>query len=104
MLLPHMAENTTPRQEAVRSRLSTNLKVFRGKQSMSQEALADRAGVHRTQINKIEQGLVNVKLDTLVALADALGVSEVQLLLEPVETPIPLRAGPRQAPDAGDFQ
>jgi transcriptional regulator with XRE-family HTH domain len=93
MLLPHMADNTIARRSAARERLAKNLKVFRGKQSMSQEALADRAGLHRTRVVKIEQGLVNVTLDTLVSLAEALGVDEVQLLTAHDELPTPLKSG-----------
>ena len=41
----------------------------------SQEALAERARLHRTEIGKIEQGSVEPRLSTLVVLADALGVT-----------------------------
>ncbi|PTQ93362.1 DNA-binding XRE family transcriptional regulator [Paraburkholderia sp. GV068] len=97
MLLPHMADEAIARQEAVRDRLSTNLKLFRGKLSMSQEVLADRAGLHRTHVSQIERGNVNVALDTLVALAMALGVSEAQLLTEQDELPIPMKSGRKKA-------
>ncbi|MFM0626380.1 helix-turn-helix domain-containing protein [Paraburkholderia xenovorans] len=88
-----MADNTTSRHEAVRARLSTNLKLFRGKQSMSQEILAQRAGLHRTQVSQIERGLASVTLDTLVSLASALGVSEAELLTEQGELPTPVKVG-----------
>jgi transcriptional regulator with XRE-family HTH domain len=89
-----MADTTTSsRHEAVRERLSTNLKLFRGKQSMSQEILAQRAGLHRTQVSQIERGLASVTLDTLVSLASALGVSEAQLLTEQSEVPTPIKVG-----------
>jgi transcriptional regulator with XRE-family HTH domain len=41
----------------------------------SQEALCHRTGFHRTEIGKIEQGLVEPRPTTLVVLADALGVT-----------------------------
>ncbi|MFM0185574.1 helix-turn-helix transcriptional regulator [Paraburkholderia nemoris] len=94
-LLPLMAENPIARQTATRERVATNLKLFRGKQSMSQEALADRAGLHRTQISLIERGRASVTLDTLVALASALGVTEVDLLTAHDELPTPLKSGPK---------
>ncbi|WP_321574857.1 helix-turn-helix domain-containing protein [Paraburkholderia franconis] len=99
MLLPHMADNTISRHEAVRQRLSTNLKLFRGKQSMSQETLAQRAGLHRTQVGQIERGLASVTLDTLVSLALALGVSEVQLLTDQDELPTPIKTGRKKSVD-----
>ena len=93
-----MADNTTSsRHEAVRERLSTNLKLFRGKQSMSQEILAQRAGLHRTQVSQIERGLASVTLDTLVSLASALGVSEAQLLTEQSEVPTPIKVGRKKS-------
>ncbi|WNC90205.1 helix-turn-helix transcriptional regulator [Paraburkholderia sp. FT54] len=93
MLLPHMAAHTSERQNAARKRLAKNLKLFRGNQSMSQEALADRAGMHRTQLSQIERGLANASIDSLVALAEALGVEEAVLLMEQAEEPTPLKVG-----------
>jgi transcriptional regulator with XRE-family HTH domain len=46
-----------------------------GDGAWSQEALAERARLHRTEIGKIEQGIVEPRLTTLVILADALGVT-----------------------------
>ncbi|CAG9217749.1 DNA-binding transcriptional regulator, XRE-family HTH domain [Paraburkholderia tropica] len=82
MLLPHMVENLTPRQISFRERLAANLKFFRGERGLSQEILADRAGVHRTHIGQLELGRRSVTLDTLVSLAKALGVDEFELLTE----------------------
>ncbi|WP_063771162.1 helix-turn-helix domain-containing protein [Caballeronia sordidicola] len=96
MLLPHMADNTTERQRALRELVATNLKLFRGKQGLSQEGLADRAGLHRTQVSQIERALTSVMLDTLASLALALGVNEAQLLTEQNESPVPLKSGPKK--------
>jgi transcriptional regulator with XRE-family HTH domain len=52
-----------------------------GDGACSQEALADRAGLHRTEIGKIEQGVVEPRLATLVILADALGVTLDELVV-----------------------
>lgn len=93
MLLPHMAENVDARLAAVRGRIANNLKLLRGKQGMSQEALADRAGLHRTQLSAIERGRTNITLESLVSLAAALGVDEIDLLMEREEEPMPLKVG-----------
>jgi len=96
MLLPYMAENISERRDELRTRISTNIKIFRGKLGMSQEALADRAGLHRTHISQLERGTLNLGLDTLIVIAAALGVEEVELLAVPTEIPEPLRTGPRK--------
>lgn len=93
MLQPHMAENINPRQALLRERIATNLKLFRGKLGMSQEILADRAGVHRTHIGLIEKGLASARMDTLVLLAAALGIDELELLLDRDEAPPALKRG-----------
>jgi transcriptional regulator with XRE-family HTH domain len=50
---------------------------------MSQEQLADAAGLHRTYVSSLERGERNVGLDNVVILARALGVSPAQLFEEP---------------------
>ena len=46
---------------------------------LSQEALADLAGIHRTCVGSVERGGRNIALDNIWALADALGVSPARL-------------------------
>ena len=41
---------------------------------MTQEALAEAAGLHAKSVSRLEQGEVNATLATLVGVADALGV------------------------------
>jgi transcriptional regulator with XRE-family HTH domain len=47
---------------------------------LSQAALQDAANLHRTEIGRIEAGIVEPRLLTLVVLADALDVSLDQLV------------------------
>jgi len=47
---------------------------------LSQEDLADLAGLHRTYISQIERGLKSPSLNTLAAIARALGVKISRLL------------------------
>ncbi len=47
---------------------------------MSQEALADNAGIHRTQMTGIEWGERLPRIDTLIKLAGGLGVPPCELL------------------------
>lgn len=100
MLQPHMAENISPRQALLRDRIAKNLKLFRSKLGMSQELLADRAGLHRTHVGLIEKGLTSARMDTLVVLAAALGVDELELLVERDDAPPPaLKRGRKKKVD-----
>jgi transcriptional regulator with XRE-family HTH domain len=57
-----------------------NLLTERRRLGMSQEALADAAGLGRESVYKIERGGRWVRLLTLLRLADALGVDPCELL------------------------
>ncbi len=59
---------------------ATNLRRIRVATGFSQEALADRAGLHRTYISSIEHGRRNVSLENIFLLAEALGVQPGDLL------------------------
>ena len=64
----------------VSERFSKNLVALRQAADMSQEELAFRASVHRTQISLMESGSRLPRLDTLVKLAGALEVP-IEILL-----------------------
>lgn len=51
-----------------------NIKRFRQKQGLSQETLADLAGLHRTYIGAVERGERNITLLNANKIAEALGV------------------------------
>jgi transcriptional regulator with XRE-family HTH domain len=63
----------------------------------SQERLSHDTGLHRTEIGKIEQGIVEPRLTTLYILADGLGVS-VDELLTGLWVPTERRPSPRSEP------
>jgi transcriptional regulator with XRE-family HTH domain len=65
----------------VAERFGENLLRLRQGRKLSQEELAARASVHRTQISLMESGKRLPRLDTLVKLAGALEV-EVPRLVE----------------------
>lgn len=62
--------------------LGKRLRVLRVERGMSQEDLADRAGLHRTYIGGIERGERNVSLLNMVSIATALGVTVSDLVSE----------------------
>lgn len=65
-------------------RLAHNLRLLRQELGLSQEALAERCGLHRTYIGAVERGERNVTLRTVERIGAALHVDPLDLLREPV--------------------
>ncbi len=66
--------------DAHRKVLGQNVRKFRQKLGLSQEALAERADMHWTFISGVERGKHNLSLDSLVRIAKALGRRPHELL------------------------
>lgn len=62
--------------------LARNLRALRLSRGWSQEEMAERCGLHRTYVGAIERGERNVTLETLNALALALGASPAELIAD----------------------
>ena len=73
----------------IRRTLAENLRLHRMVRRISQEALAELAGLDRSYVSALERAEVNIGIDNLAKLAGALGVTLVDLLTEPD----PQRAG-----------
>jgi transcriptional regulator with XRE-family HTH domain len=63
-----------------RRALGTHLRTTRTRRQLTQEALAERVGIHPGYLGSIERGRRNVPLDTLCRLAWALRVDPHELL------------------------
>jgi len=64
----------------VRRRVGLNVKRLREAQSISQEDLADRAGVHRTYVSGVERGVLNPTITVLEKIAGALAAPLAELV------------------------
>jgi len=60
--------------------VAANIRRCRQNINLSQEALADKCGLHRTYIGAIERGERNITINTLARVADALGVQATDLI------------------------
>lgn len=56
------------------------MKRFRLSAGLSQEALAEKAGLHRTYVSSVERAERNISLQNIFTLAEALGVDARELL------------------------
>lgn len=63
-----------------RKRFGEKLKEFRAQKSLSQEELADIAGLHRTYVGSVERGERNISIDNIERLASALEIQMKDLL------------------------
>ena len=60
----------------------TNLKKYRTRLGLSQEAFADKCGMHRTYISAIECYRRSISLENIQRIADTLGIETYILFLE----------------------
>lgn len=59
-----------------------NVKYYRQRIGLSQEAFAEKCGMHRTYISAIECFRRSISLENIQRIADALGIEAYKLLLE----------------------
>ncbi|RYG20180.1 MAG: XRE family transcriptional regulator [Caulobacteraceae bacterium] len=64
----------------VRWRLGKRVQLLRQRAGVSQEELAERAGIHRTYVSGVERGVRNPTITVLEKLAKGLGVELGELV------------------------
>jgi transcriptional regulator with XRE-family HTH domain len=64
----------------VLERFGRKLRAVRTETGISQEALAQRSGLHRTYVSSVERGERNISLVNIAKLANALGVKLSELM------------------------
>jgi transcriptional regulator with XRE-family HTH domain len=80
-LLPYRQHVVTmPPVQSPAELFAANMKRFREIRGESQESFALSAGIHRTEVTKLESGRRDPKLTTVVKVAEALGVTVAELL------------------------
>ena len=77
---------------ALREQVARNVKRIRQESRLTQEQLAIAAGFHRSLVIRIERGHLNVTLETLAAVTQALGVPVEEVLAKKSSTLV----GPQQ--------
>jgi len=76
-------KNQKKEVNSARKRLALRLRSERALRGLSQEQLADLAGLHRTYVGSVERSERNVSIDNIEQLANALGL-DIAVLLAPI--------------------
>lgn len=66
---------TEEQRQQLRERIGHRITVLRKAAGMTQDELADRAGLQRTHVGRIEAGKYSVTIDSVQSIAEALGMT-----------------------------
>lgn len=101
MLRVATARSTRPsRKLDPQHALALRIKELRALQGLTQEEAADRIGIFRTYMSRIESGQANPTLTLLYEIARAFGIP-VQKLFDPVQSQPPRRVKAQQPVSRG---
>ncbi len=68
-------EEKNVKRKEVRQRIGMRVAALRKNAGLSQEQLSEKAGLQRTHISRIEKGRYSLNIETLQAIAEALGMT-----------------------------
>lgn len=66
---------TEEHKQQTRERIGLRIMALRSLHNMTQQQLADKAGIQRTHLTRIESGKYAVALETIQAIAEAFGMT-----------------------------
>lgn len=72
--------STKQAAKKARNIISQKIRELRVQKGLSQEELADIAGLHRTYVGSVERGERNISIDNIERLANALNIKIKDLL------------------------
>ena len=75
LFIPTMTEEQKEKKTLFNQRIGLRIATLRKLAGMSQEQLADRAGLQRTHVSRIEAGKYDVTAYTVQLIAEALGMT-----------------------------
>ena len=70
----------TTKKEKISKKIGIKIKLLRTKQGLSQEELGFKSNLNKNSIGGIERGESVPSIDTLDQIADALGISLIELV------------------------
>lgn len=77
---------------------AANIRRFRKQSGLSQEAFAERCGLHRTYISAVEREKRNISLTNVEKIARTLGVPAFWLFIDPVDPDLQSIPAPLELP------
>jgi transcriptional regulator with XRE-family HTH domain len=83
-------EEKEAQRQKTRDRIGQRIAALRKLAGLSQEQLSERAGLQRTHISRIEAGKYAVTMETIQAIAEALGMT-VDIVDERLSNLTPLK-------------
>lgn len=69
------------RKEIIKTVFGNHLQRLRNEKKLSMRGLASKAGLEYSQVQRIENGKVNVSISTIYALAEGLEIPASELLI-----------------------
>ena len=95
--LPHGRQVAKQSAERVTKDVGRKLAEFRVRAGLTQEAFAEKLGMAPNNLQRIELGMQNLTIGTLVRLANGLGIPVARLFLPPRSRAVRTGRPPRRA-------